>query len=281
MEQAQRDRRGARRRPPSRSRQALRGLRNGRRRRRRTWSRSTGSRTRATGSSATRVAVALRRRHRPDDRDPLEGHLRHARVRASTPARRSPTCSRASTLKRAQSALATARKSPWRAERLRRDGEPRTSSCSGAGWAASSGATRFHGQRARPGRQVEVAAAWRVAVAGASRPAAVAEDGRAWWKSATWGAPAAAASSVLADVGVAESKHIPTPSQPRRSTSAIIAPGSWQVRVAPGRPARGSPRRWSPRACRRAARRPSRERSSAARAGGRGSPPRPAGLAAW
>ena len=64
--------------------------------RRATWWRSTGSRTRPTGSSARAVASLFVERDRPDDRDPLEGHLRDASSRRSTRARRSPTCSRAS-----------------------------------------------------------------------------------------------------------------------------------------------------------------------------------------
>ena len=44
-----------------------------------TRSRSTGSRTRATGSSREAIASLFDARHRPDGRDPLEGHLRAAR----------------------------------------------------------------------------------------------------------------------------------------------------------------------------------------------------------
>ena len=54
MEQAAGDRRRARRAPPSRSPTALRGLRDGATTSARTWWRSTGSRTRPTGSSAPR-----------------------------------------------------------------------------------------------------------------------------------------------------------------------------------------------------------------------------------
>ena len=43
-----------------------------------------------------RRRVAVRQRHRPDGRDPLEGHLRVARGEPSTRASTSPTCSRAS-----------------------------------------------------------------------------------------------------------------------------------------------------------------------------------------
>ena len=42
------------------------------------------------------VAALFAERHRPDDADPLEGHLRHARGTPSTRARRSRTCSRGS-----------------------------------------------------------------------------------------------------------------------------------------------------------------------------------------